>query len=155
MAEAQLNPELYGVEAELKDARGRSYKINNSNIVAYNPFLSLKYDAQYVYKIKFLLFIYAYYSINVEPVSGDGCVKYITYYLMKGSTKALTRMDNFGHQYNENDRGGPNVEWRYDEFQQMRLVRFITSFEAFLSLWGQPLVQRSHIVIIFSKIYIV
>jgi hypothetical protein len=68
---------------------------------------------------------------------------------MKGSTKALTRMDAaFDQTLEDNDQGGPNVQWRYDEFHQMRLVRFITAFEAILSLWGLPLVQRSHIVII-------
>jgi hypothetical protein len=46
MQERQQNPELYGYQAELKDSNGRSYTIDNSKIVAYNKFLSLKYDAQ-------------------------------------------------------------------------------------------------------------
>jgi hypothetical protein len=44
--DGQTYPELFGRTAELKDSNGRSYTIDNSKIVAYNKFLSLKYDAQ-------------------------------------------------------------------------------------------------------------
>lgn len=33
---------------------------------------------------------------------------------------------------------------RYDEFHQMRLVRYATSMEAFLALWNIPLVRMTH-----------
>lgn len=39
---------------------------------------------------------------------------------------------------------------KYDEFHQMRIARYMTSFEAFLSLWGQPLTKRSHKVCYFK-----
>jgi len=92
------------------------------------------------------IFIFKYnltllFSINVELVAGDGCVKYVTKYVMKGADMAFIRVEQEGFE------GGA---WRYDEFHQLRLARYITSMEAFLSLWGTKLVVRSHIVFIPS-----
>jgi len=70
-------------------------------------------------------------------VAGDGCVKYVTKYVMKGADMAFIRVEQEGVE------GGA---WRYDEFHQLRLARYITSMEAFLSLWGTKLVVRSHVV---------
>lgn len=101
-------------------------------------------DHSILYEIKIRLFLHKNFSINVELVAGDGCVKYVTKYVMKGADMAFIRVEQEGFE------GGA---WRYDEFHQLRLARYITSMEAFLSLWGTKLVVRSHIVIfIFFRI---
>ena len=76
-------------------------------------------------------------------VSGHGCLKYVLKYVMKGSEMALIEMQI------QNENGEPlhNVPfYRYDEFHQIRMARYVTSFEAFLSLWGVHLVKKSHTV---------
>jgi len=82
-------------------------------------------------------------SINTELVAGQQCVKYVCKYVMKGATMAFVRMQQEGMK---SDAHNPPI--RYDEFHQIRLARYITSMEAYLSLIGLPLVKRSHVVCI-------
>ena len=88
------------------------------------------------------------FSINVEFVAGDGCAKYVVKYAIKGADMAIVNVQREvdGKQQNEVD---------YDEFNQMRLARYITSPEAFLSLWSDPLIGKSHTVIILPFSYTV
>ena len=83
------------------------------------------------------------FSINVKFVAGDGCAKYVVKYAMKGADMAIVNVQREvdGKLQNEVD---------YDEFNQMRLARYVTSPEAFLSLWSEPLVGKSHTVIIYT-----
>ncbi|KAL3121183.1 hypothetical protein niasHT_006212 [Heterodera trifolii] len=116
--EAQQNPEQFGRVFEYKDRFGKLIKKDNAHVVAYNPFLSAKYKTH----------------INVEFVAGDGCVKYLCKYVMKGADMAFIKIS------------GQEGTLAYDEYHQLRLARYITSMEAVMSMWGTPLVQRSHIV---------
>ena len=111
--------------------------VTNANVVPYNAFLSSKYKAQYVYFLNSNI----NFSINTELVAGQQCVKYVCKYVMKGATMAFVRMQQEGMKSDV-----PNPPIRYDEFHQIRLVRYITSMEAYLSLIGLPLVKRSHVV---------
>ncbi|CAK5068760.1 unnamed protein product [Meloidogyne enterolobii] len=132
--ERKNNPDLYGNSHEYTDRYGKHHVVTNQYVVPYNHFLLSKYRSQYLY---FLIQFNFSFSINVELVAGDGCVKYVTKYVMKGADMAFIRIEQDGVE------GGA---WRYDEFHQLRLARYITSMEAFLSLWGTKLVVRSHIV---------
>ncbi|KAL3088235.1 hypothetical protein niasHS_009532 [Heterodera schachtii] len=116
--EAQQNPEQFGRVFEYKDRYGKLIKKDNAHVVAYNPFLSAKYRSH----------------VNVEFVAGDGCVKYLCKYVMKGADMAFIKIS------------GQEGTLAYDEYHQLRLARYITSMEAVMSMWGTPLVQRSHIV---------
>uniref|UniRef100_A0A183BU32 ATP-dependent DNA helicase n=1 Tax=Globodera pallida TaxID=36090 RepID=A0A183BU32_GLOPA len=118
-AAAKQNPEQYGRVFEYKDRWGRTICKDNAHVVAYNPYLSAKYRSH----------------INVEFVAGDGCTKYICKYCMKGADMAFVEVKKDG-----------DTTWDYDEFHQIRLARYITSAEAAMSLWGTPLVRRSHVV---------
>ncbi|KAL3110848.1 hypothetical protein niasHT_014785 [Heterodera trifolii] len=109
--EAQQNPEQYGKIFEYKDRYGKLIKKDNAHVVAFNPFF-----------------------INVEFVAGDGCVKYLCKYVMKGADMAFIKIS------------GQEGTLAYDEYHQLRLARYITSMEAVMSMWGTPLVKRSHIV---------
>lgn len=68
-------------------------------------------------------------------VTGEGCLKYVLKYVMKGADMAFVGVRS---------KTGDVDEWGYDEFEQMRLARYITAIEAFLAIWGEPLVGRSH-----------
>uniref|UniRef100_A0A183BWX4 Helitron_like_N domain-containing protein n=1 Tax=Globodera pallida TaxID=36090 RepID=A0A183BWX4_GLOPA len=116
---AKQNPEQFGRVFEYKDRWGRTVRKDNAHVVAYNPYLSAKYRSH----------------INVEFVAGDGCTKYICKYCMKGGDMAFVEVKKDG-----------NTKWDYDEYHQIRLARYITSAEAAMSLWGTPLVRRSHVV---------
>uniref|UniRef100_A0A183BNP0 ATP-dependent DNA helicase n=1 Tax=Globodera pallida TaxID=36090 RepID=A0A183BNP0_GLOPA len=118
-AAAKQNPEQFGRVFEYKDRWGRTVRKDNAHVVAYNPYLSAKYRSH----------------INVEFVAGDGCTKYICKYCMKGGDMAFVEVTKDG-----------NTKWDYDEYHQIRLARYITSAEAAMSLWGTPLVRRSHVV---------
>uniref|UniRef100_A0A183C0C5 ATP-dependent DNA helicase n=1 Tax=Globodera pallida TaxID=36090 RepID=A0A183C0C5_GLOPA len=118
-AAAKQNPEQYGRVFEYKDRWGRTIRKDNAHVVAYNPYLSAKYRSH----------------INVEFVAGDGCTKYICKYCMKGADMAFVEVKKDG-----------DTTWDYDEYHQIRLARYITSAEAAMSLWGTPLVRRSHVV---------
>ena len=71
------------------------------------------------------------FSVNVEYLHGDKCVKYVTKYLMKGCEMAFVDTKEEGV-----------VD--YDEYQQLRMARYISAPEAFLSIHGHPLVKLSH-----------
>uniref|UniRef100_A0A914H4I5 ATP-dependent DNA helicase n=1 Tax=Globodera rostochiensis TaxID=31243 RepID=A0A914H4I5_GLORO len=113
------NPERYGNTFEQKTAKGKISIKNNSFVIPFNPFLSAKFKSH----------------INVEFVAGEGCTKYLCKYVMKGADMCFVQIT---------EQGGQRRVWRYDEFHQIRLSRYVTSIEAFMSLWGVPLVQRSH-----------
>jgi hypothetical protein len=61
---------------------------------------------------------------------------------MKGADMAIIKV-------NREVNGQQQMQIDYDEFNQMRLARYVTSPEAFLSIWSEPLIGKSHIVIIF------
>ncbi|KAL3098132.1 hypothetical protein niasHT_028612 [Heterodera trifolii] len=52
--------------------------------------------------------------------------------------------EKYERHFEYNDSGGPDVRQKvdYDEFNQIRLARYITSMEAILSLWGTKLVDK-------------
>lgn len=60
----------------------------------------------------------------------------MTKYVTKGADMAFVRLYMEGLA--EGDR-----PLCYDEFHQMRLARYITSMEAFMSLWNVPLIWMS------------
>uniref|UniRef100_A0A914H7H4 Helitron helicase-like domain-containing protein n=2 Tax=Globodera rostochiensis TaxID=31243 RepID=A0A914H7H4_GLORO len=117
--EAQQNPELYGREIQYKDQRGKTIRKDNSHVVAFSPFLSSKYVAH----------------INVEFVAGDGCIKYLCKYMMKGADMAFVQVT---------DGNTGQSALNYDEIHQIRLARYISSMEAYLQQLGTPLIRRSH-----------
>uniref|UniRef100_A0A914H6D2 Helitron helicase-like domain-containing protein n=1 Tax=Globodera rostochiensis TaxID=31243 RepID=A0A914H6D2_GLORO len=117
--EAQQNPELYGREIQYKDQRGKTIRKDNSHVVAFSPFLSSKYVAH----------------INVEFVAGDGCIKYLCKYMMKGADMAFVQVT---------DGNTGQSALNYDEMHQIRLARYISSMEAYLQQLGTPLIRRSH-----------
>uniref|UniRef100_A0A183BU25 RING-type domain-containing protein n=1 Tax=Globodera pallida TaxID=36090 RepID=A0A183BU25_GLOPA len=119
--EAQQHPEKWGRYIQYADKRGKLITKDNRHVVPYNGFLSAKYKSH----------------INTEFVAGEGCTKYLCKYVMKGADMAFIEVQATGDQQKKID---------YDEFHQVRLARYITSMEAYLSLWGSPLVQRSHVV---------
>lgn len=63
-----------------------------------------------------------FFSINVELVAGDGSVKYICKYTMKGADMAFIKIQAEGFEGNA---------LRFDQFHQIRLARYITPMEAF------------------------
>lgn len=75
------------------------------------------------------------FSINVEFLYGDSCVKYVTKYAMKGADLGFVRIAT---------EGGTTVN--FDEFQQIKLARFVTAHEAFMAIWGEPIVWSSKTV---------
>uniref|UniRef100_A0A914GSI1 ATP-dependent DNA helicase n=1 Tax=Globodera rostochiensis TaxID=31243 RepID=A0A914GSI1_GLORO len=117
--EAQQNPQLYGREIQYKDLRGKLIRKDNSHVVAFSPFLSSKYVAH----------------INVEFVAGEGCIKYLCKYMMKGADMAFVQVT---------DASTGQSAVNYDEMQQIRLARYISSMEAYLQQLGTPLIRRSH-----------
>lgn len=70
---------------------------------------------------------------------------------------ALVRVDQQDNPMRPDDPNDPQQKWNFDEFHQMRMARFITSFEAFLSVYGHSIIDKSHQVIVFFlfKIYFV
>jgi hypothetical protein len=76
-------------------------------------------------------------SINIEFLHGDTCVKYVTKYALKGPDMA------FVHAYAPAGRTG-FID--YDEFNQLRTAKFVTAQEAYLALWGYPIVWMTHSV---------
>ncbi|KAL3084144.1 hypothetical protein niasHS_008613 [Heterodera schachtii] len=116
---AAENPDNYGQAFQYKDKSGKMIRVDNRQVVPFNTFLSAKYKSH----------------INTEFVAGEGCTKYLCKYVMKGADMAFIEV-----------KGGPEKQQKvdYDEFHQIRLARYITSMEAFLSLNGTKLVRRSH-----------
>ncbi|KAL3072091.1 hypothetical protein niasHT_036318 [Heterodera trifolii] len=116
---AAENPDNYGQAFQYKDKSGKLIRVDNRQVVPFNAFLSAKYKSH----------------INTEFVAGEGCTKYLCKYVMKGADMAFIEV-----------KGGPDKQQKvdYDEFHQIRLARYITSMEAFLSLNGTKLVRRSH-----------
>ena len=58
------------------------------------------------------------------------CMKYVTKYALKGLDYAFVEVLQ---------ERGPVVN--FDEFRLLRLARYITAQEAFMALWGYPLVH--------------
>ncbi|KAL3068642.1 hypothetical protein niasHS_016746 [Heterodera schachtii] len=112
------HPQRYGNTFKTNGPKGQS-NIDNSYVIPYNKFLSAKFKSH----------------INVEFVAGDGCTKYVCKYVMKGADMCFVQVSKEGFD---------EKALRYDEFHQIRLTRHITSVEAFMSIYGVPLVQRSH-----------
>ena len=75
------------------------------------------------------------FSINVEWLGNDLCIKYIMKYITKGVTMAFVDIQR------ENEDATD-----YDEFHQLQSVRFKTADEAYLSIWGHKIAKMSHTV---------
>uniref|UniRef100_A0A183BTU6 ATP-dependent DNA helicase n=1 Tax=Globodera pallida TaxID=36090 RepID=A0A183BTU6_GLOPA len=117
--EQQKNPDMYGNVLQYKARSGKIVLKDNSHVVPFNSFLSGKYAAH----------------INVEFVAGEGCVKYLCKYMMKGADMAFVEV--------KDANTGQNA-LNYDELHQIRLARYISSMEAFLQQLGTPIIKRSH-----------
>lgn len=89
-----------------------------------------------------------FFSINVELVAGEGLVKYVLKYVMKGAEMAIV-------EFHERGQPGQLRQLVFDEFRQLRMTRFVTSMEAFMELWSVPIVRKSNPVrFITDQIYV-
>lgn len=107
----------------------------------------------------------------MEIVAGEGCVKYVLKYIMKGADMAIaefdvhapkkkaqpdqqqqqqtgqtTQPDQQQQTDQQPDQPGqqPRKQYSFDQFQQMRLARYRTAPEDYLEMYGNPLVRQSH-----------
>lgn len=87
-----------------KTVRGNVVILDNSWVVPYNPFLSLKYDAH----------------INVEVVYSVSAVKYLYKYITKGSDCVMLRLGN-----------GQERDITNDEIERFLNARYISASEAY------------------------
>jgi hypothetical protein len=87
-------------------------------------------------KIKFV-YSKINFSLNVVYINGEACVKYVTKYVTKGSD--LGWINVFSEK---KDTDG--TVYDFDEFNFIKMARFITAFEAYMGILGQPIVWTSH-----------
>lgn len=101
-----------------KKMGGASYLIeyNNSHVVPYNPYILLKYACHH----------------NVEWVYGRDGIKYACKYPLKGPEYQYIRVEN-------ND----NVV-HYNEFNMIFKANYRSGMEAFMRMYGYPIVRMSH-----------
>ena len=95
--------------------RGNKFTIDNSWVVPYNPYISLKFSAH----------------INVEVVTSVESVKYIYKYTHKGSDRVIVRLAN-----------GQEKDISNDEVEQYVNARYIGASEAYWRLYEFPISQR-------------
>jgi hypothetical protein len=89
-------------------------------VVAYNPYLSLKYNTH----------------INVEWIGTQQCLEYIYKYIMKGSEMAYVRLKSRGRETGVVD---------YDEWQGAKTC-YRSAQEALDKIYSHPQVYKSHTV---------
>ena len=95
--------------------RGNEFTVDNSWIVPYNPYISLKFNAH----------------INVEVVTSVESVKYIYKYTHKGSDRVVVRLAN-----------GQDKDITNDEVERYVNARYIGASEAYWRLYEFPISQR-------------
>ena len=94
--------------------------------------------------MELLLYFSILFSINVEWIQGDACIKYVMKYVMKGCDLAFVQV---GRERNN----ACVVQITYDEFKQIRMARYQTPMEAIMSIWGNKIVRKSHQVNIINR----
>ena len=97
----------------------RGVQMDSRNVVPYNPYLTLKYNAH----------------INVEVCTSLHAIKYIYKYIFKGFDCA-----------NISIRSDGNPELRYDELSNYISCRYVSAPEAMWRLRESPMHDRSHAV---------
>jgi len=103
-----------GGRTHTKKIRGQDVIVDNSWVVPFNPFLSLKYSA----------------PINVEIVNSVSSVKYIYKYVTKGSDRVTIRLAN-----------GQEKDITNDEIERFVDARYISASEAYWRLYEFPIQQ--------------
>ena len=98
------SPDQGGQTHKIK-LHGQEFVVDNSWVVPFNPFLSLKYGAH----------------INFEIVYAIGAVKYIFKYITKGNDRIIIRFDADGQ---------PTEEVVHDEIEGHLNVRYVSASEA-------------------------
>ena len=109
----------------LKRFRGREVRLDNRNVVPYNPYLLSKYDAH----------------INVEVCSSVKAIKYIHKYIHKGSDRACIGLNG-----TDRDRGSVGLNQGVDEITEYQEGRYISPPEACWRIFGFKTNQMSHSV---------
>ena len=102
------SPEDGGRIHTLKLFGKQNFNVDNSWIVPYNPFLSLKYDAH----------------INVEVVHSVKAVKYLYKYITKGSDRVMFRLAD-----------GSEIDITNDEIERFQMGRYISASEAYWRIY--------------------
>lgn len=100
--------------------KGVSISLTDGNVVAYNPYLSLKYNTH----------------INVEWIGTQQCLEYIYKYIMKGSELAYVRLKS---------RGAETGVVDYDEWQGAKAC-YRGAQEAMDRIYSHTQVWKSHTV---------
>ena len=101
---------------------GQDFIIDNSWIVPFNPYLSLRYEAH----------------INVEIVFLFSSVKYIYKYTHKGNDRIIIQFDSDGQQ---------TEEVVHDEIENHLNVRYVSASEAHWKLRGSQLHYKNIAVV--------
>ena len=91
--------------------------VDNSWVVPYNPFLSLKYECH----------------INCESVATIGAVKYLFKYITKGNDRVIIQLDS---------EGQPKEVVVHDEIENFVNVRYVSASEALWKLYRFPIHSR-------------
>ena len=102
----------------------RNHLIDNTWVVPYNPYLSLKYNCH----------------INVEVASSIKCVKYLFKYIYKGYDCADIRLKQTNYNNDEQI-------YQHNEIDQYISTRYISAPESVHRLFEFPMRSRSHAVI--------
>jgi hypothetical protein len=100
--------------------KGVSIPLTDANVVAYNPYLSLKYNTH----------------INVEWIGSQQCLEYIYKYIMKGSEMAYVRLKSRGVETGVVD---------FDEWQGAKTC-YRSAQEAMDRIYSHAQVFKSHTV---------
>ena len=103
---------------------GTDYQVDNTWVVPYNPWLSLKYDSH----------------INLEYCASITSVKYIFKYVYKGHDCGNIEFKTGTYQQLEGDV--PRLEW--DEITNHLDTRYVSAPEASWRIFKFPLTDRSH-----------
>ena len=111
-------------KTEVLKRGNKTYQVDNTWVVPYNPYLTLKYDC----------------LINLEYCASITSVKYIFKYVYKGHdcVDIQTTIGEVG----EGENGKPTINW--DEVSHFLDTRYVSAPEACWRLFKFPLSYRSH-----------
>jgi len=119
-----FNSEVHGSTVQKKcHAGGTMIELDNTRVVPYNPFLTLKYGSH----------------INIEFVSSQQCVEYIFKYIMKGCDMAYVRVVRAD--------GTVEAVVNFDEIAHYFKVRYMCPMEAMWRIMQYKIVYLSHLVV--------
>ena len=105
-----------GGRTVIKRIKGEDVTVDNSFVVPYNPFLSLRYKAH----------------INVEVVYSVQAVKYLYKYITKGQDRIIMTI-------RDEENGTSHVE---DEVENYMNARYISASEALWKIYGFPIHEK-------------